>query len=134
MKRVASLLLAACLLLCLAACVQKVDPASVPGTQEGNVYANAFFGLRCEAPDGWTMKTRPELAALNVAQSDTALKALWAVFTLLPAIGAVLAVLTWRKYDLKTSDVELMARFNNGEIDLESCEAGLSHPYPRTAK
>lgn len=58
----------------------------------------------------------------------------YTLFTLLPAIGAVLAVLTWRKYDLKTSDVELMARFNNGEIDLENCEARLSHPYPRTAK
>ncbi len=46
----------------------------------------------------------------------------------------MLAVLTWRRYDLKTGDVELMARFNNGELDRESCEAALSHPYPRTAK
>ena len=55
-------------------------------------------------------------------------------FSLLPAIGAVLAVLTWRRYDLKTSDVELMAKFNNGEIDLESCEAALSRLYPRSAR
>ena len=97
-----------------------------------SVIAIAVLGLF-----GWqsvAAESFAELAALNVAQSDTALKALWAVFTLLPALGAVLAVLTWRKYDLKTSDVELMAKFNNGEIDLEDCEAGLSHPYPRTAK
>ena len=97
-----------------------------------SVVAIAVLGLF-----GWqsvAAESFAELAALNVAQTDTALKALWAVFTLLPAIGAVLAVLTWRKYDLKTSDVGLMARFNNGEIDLESCEAGLSHPYPRTVK
>ncbi len=97
-----------------------------------SVVAIAVLGLF-----GWqsvAAESFAELAALNVAQSDTALKALWAVFTLLPAIGAVLAVFTWRKYDLKTSDVELMAKFNNGEIDLENCEAALSHSYPRTAK
>ncbi|MCR5663539.1 MAG: MFS transporter [Oscillospiraceae bacterium] len=97
-----------------------------------SVIAIAFLGLF-----GWqsvAAESFAELAALNVAQSDTALKALWAVFTLLPAIGAVLAVLTWRRYDLRTSDVELMAKFNNGEISLENCEAALSHPYPRTAK
>ena len=79
-----------------------------------SVVAIAVLGLF-----GWqsvAAESFAELAALNVAQSDTALKALWAVFTLLPAIGAVLAVLTWRKYDLKTGDVELMARFNNGVI------------------
>lgn len=97
-----------------------------------SVVAIAVLGLF-----GWqsvAAESFAELAALNVAQSDTALKALWAVFTLLPAIGAVLAVLTWRKYDLRTGDVELMARYNSGEIDLETCEAGLSHAYPRRAK
>ena len=97
-----------------------------------SVIAIAVLGLF-----GWhsvSAESFAELAALNVAQTDTALKALWAVFALIPALGAVLAVLTWRRYDLKTGDVELMARFNNGELDRESCEAALSHPYPRTAK
>ncbi|MBQ6464817.1 MAG: MFS transporter [Oscillospiraceae bacterium] len=97
-----------------------------------SVLAIAILGLF-----GWqsvAAESFAELAALNVAQSGTALKALWAVFALIPALGAVLAVLIWRKYDLKTGDVELMARFNNGEIDRESCDAGLSHPYPGAVK
>ncbi|MGX8692973.1 MAG: MFS transporter [Clostridia bacterium] len=97
-----------------------------------SVIAIAVLGLF-----GWqsvAAESFAELAALNVAQSDTALKALWAVFALLPALGAVLAVLVWRSYDLRTGDVELMAKYNNGELDRDSCEAGLSHPYPRTAK
>ncbi len=97
-----------------------------------SVIAMAILGLF-----GWNSvaaESFAELAALNVAQSDTALKALWAVFALIPALGAVLAVLTWRRYDLKTSDVELMAKYNNGEIDRENCDAALSHPYPGAAK
>ena len=97
-----------------------------------SVLAIAILGLF-----GWNSvaaESFAELAALNVAQTDLALKALWAVFALIPALGAVLAVLIWHKYDLKTSDVELMARFNNGEIDRESCDAGLSHPYKEASK
>lgn len=94
-----------------------------------SVLAIALLGIF-----GWnsvSAESFAELAALNVTQTDTALKALWAVFALVPAIGAVLAVLVWRKYDLKTGDVELMAKYNNGEIDRETCEAALSHPYGR---
>ena len=97
-----------------------------------SVLAIAILGLF-----GWNSvaaESFAELAALNVAQTDLALKALWAVFALIPALGAVLAVLIWHKYDLKTSDVELMARFNNGEIDRKSCDAGLSHPYKEASK
>ena len=97
-----------------------------------SVLAIAILGLF-----GWqsvAAESFAELAALNVPQTDLALKALWAVFALVPALGAVLAVLVWRRYDLKTGDVELMAKYNNGEIDRESCDAGLSHPYPGASK
>ena len=72
-----------------------------------------------------------ELAELNVAQSETALTALWNVYALVPTIGALLAVLIWHKYNLKTEDVEAMALFNNGEIGIEECDKRLSHSYGR---
>ncbi len=92
-----------------------------------SVIAIAILGLF-----GWqsvAAESFQELAALNVPQTDLALKALWGVFALVPALGAVLAVLIWRRYDLRTPDVELMAKYNNGEIGREECEAQLSHPY-----
>ncbi|MBR2807096.1 MAG: MFS transporter [Oscillospiraceae bacterium] len=97
-----------------------------------SVIAIAVLGLF-----GWNSvaaESFAELAALNVPQSEMALKALWAVFALIPALGAVLAVLIWHKYDLKTGDVEQMAKFNNGEIDRDTCEANLSHPYTVVTK
>lgn len=70
-----------------------------------------------------------ELAALNVSQTSAALSALWATYALLPAIGGILAVLVWTRYKLKSRDVELMAKYNLGEITREDCEAGLSRKY-----
>jgi len=70
-----------------------------------------------------------ELAEMNVRQPQQALSALWAVYALIPAIGAVLAILFWSRYRLNSGDVELMARYNNGEITREQCDAGLSQAY-----
>lgn len=67
-----------------------------------------------------------ELKALGVAQSSTALVGLWTVYTLIPAIGSILAVVCWSRYKLRERDVDLMARFNAGEITREECESGLT--------
>ena len=98
-------------------------------TAMASVIAIGILGLF-----GWTSvaaESFSELAELNVAQSDLALKALWGVYALLPTIGAAAAVLIWRKYDLNTQDVEAMAQFNAREIDIAECDKRLSHSYGR---
>lgn len=70
-----------------------------------------------------------ELSALGVAQSDSAMGALWAVYSLIPAIGGGLAMLLWLCYKLGSRDAELMAAYNGGELTREACDAGLSRKY-----
>jgi Na+/melibiose symporter-like transporter len=93
---------------------------------------SAALGLAVLGWFGWQSveaSSFAELAALNVAQTPTALSALWAVYALLPAIGSVAALLLWTRYKLDTGDVELMAKYNNGEITREECDAGLTRQY-----
>ncbi len=58
---------------------------------------------------------------------EAAGKACWAVFTLVPVIGAVLgAFILIKWYKLRAADVQLMSRCNNGEITREECERQLT--------
>jgi GPH family glycoside/pentoside/hexuronide:cation symporter len=66
------------------------------------------------------------LKALGIMQSSTALQGLWISYTLIPALGAVLAVLCWSRYKLREKDVDLMAKCNSGQISREECEEGLN--------
>lgn len=67
-----------------------------------------------------------DLVAQNVAQPESALNMLWALNTLIPAIGVFAAVVTMIFYRLKDSDVQLMADCNAGRITKEECEQKLS--------
>ena len=93
---------------------------------------SASLGLAILGWFGWQSveaSSFAELAALNVTQTSTALSALWAVYALVPAVGAIAALLLWTRYKLNTGDVELMAKYNNGEITREECDAGLTRQY-----
>lgn len=70
-----------------------------------------------------------DLAAQNVTQPPSALTALWFTTALIPAIGALLSVLTLCFYKLRDQDAALMATCNSGEITREGCEARLSRSY-----
>ncbi len=71
-----------------------------------------------------------DLAAQGVTQSEGALKALWDLGYLIPAIGfAVAAVLLYMFYNLKDKDAKLMAQCNAGTITREECEKQLSRKY-----
>jgi Na+/melibiose symporter-like transporter len=70
-----------------------------------------------------------ELAELGVTQSTSALNALWGVYAIIPAIGSIMALAVWSRYRLKTQDVEFMAKYNNGQISREDCDANLSRSY-----
>ncbi|MCL2756672.1 MAG: MFS transporter [Coriobacteriia bacterium] len=83
-----------------------------------------LFGWQSVAAESFA-----ELAALGVAQSDTALTGLWTAYALVPTIGGILTVVIWLLYRLKPLDVQLMARYNSGEISRGECDAGLSKLY-----
>ena len=70
-----------------------------------------------------------DLAAQNVQQPASALTMMWALNTLIPALGCFISLLTVMLYNLKESDVQLMADCNAGNITREECEAQLSRKY-----
>ena len=70
-----------------------------------------------------------DLAAQNVLQPDSALTMMWALNTLIPALGCFISMLAVMFYNLKESDVQLMADCNAGTITREECEAKLSRKY-----
>lgn len=81
---------------------------------------------------GWVSITATDfadLAAQAVPQPQSALNCLWALNSLIPAIGMLLSSAVLFAYRLKDPDAQLMARCNSGEISREECEAQLSRKY-----
>ncbi len=81
---------------------------------------------------GWTTvnaESFADLAAQGIEQSATALNGLWIINALVPAIGAVLGLVTILFYSLPSEDVKLMGLCNAGEISREECESKLSRKY-----
>lgn len=69
------------------------------------------------------------LAAMNVSQSDTALKGLWIVYALVPVIGLIISTFFYLSYHLNDKDVQIMAKCNAGELTREEAEGLLSRKY-----
>lgn len=65
----------------------------------------------------------------TAAQSARALEGLWFTYTLVPAIGAALALIPYSFYKLNDGDVQIMAKYNAGEISLQDAQARLSREY-----
>ena len=54
----------------------------------------------------------------------------WALFCLFPALGfAIALVILLAFYKLRTADVQVMSKFNNGQITKEEAEAVLADKY-----
>ena len=70
-----------------------------------------------------------ELAESGVTQTPHALKMLWLIFMLVPAIGGLLAYIVWCFYDLKDKDVQIMTNCNTGKITREEAMSMLSKRY-----
>lgn len=66
----------------------------------------------------------------NVTQPEGVAGGVWKLFCLFPAIGfsVALAILILF-YKLRTKDVQVMSRFNNGEISREEAESALKERY-----
>jgi Na+/melibiose symporter-like transporter len=59
----------------------------------------------------------------NAVQPAGVADGIWGLFCLVPAAGFLLALLLlWRFYKLRTADVQIMSRCNNGEITREEAE------------
>lgn len=66
----------------------------------------------------------------NVEQSKDVADGLWKLFCLFPATGfAIALVILLVFYRLRSKDVQIMASFNNGEINTEEAEALLKERY-----
>ena len=76
------------------------------------------------------------LAAVGFVEGEGAIQpagvadGVWALFCLLPAVGfAIALVILLLFYKLRTKDVQVMARYNNGQISREEAEALLAEKY-----
>ncbi|WP_179394037.1 MFS transporter [Lacticaseibacillus absianus] len=93
---------------------------------------NSPLGLFLLSLFGWkTVEAAnfAELARKGVEQSAGALGGLWATNALVPAIGCTLAVIPLLFYKLNDHDVQLMAKYNSGELDLEAANRQMTHKY-----
>jgi Na+/melibiose symporter-like transporter len=70
-----------------------------------------------------------ELEQSGITQTPHALNVLWLIFTLIPAIGGLLAFIVWCFYDLKDKDVQVMIDCNTGKITREEAFQKMSKRY-----
>lgn len=70
-----------------------------------------------------------ELEIMSVTQPQSALTGLWFTYTLVPAIGGLLALIPYFLYKLNDKDVQIMAKYNAGEISKDDAEKSLSRKY-----
>ena len=76
------------------------------------------------------------LASVGFVEGENAIQpagvadGVWALFCLLPAVGFALALaILLVFYKLRSDDVQVMAKYNNGEISREEAEAALAQKY-----
>ena len=66
-----------------------------------------------------------DIEKLHIVQSATALNGLWVTYILVPSIGLAITSFIYLFYKLRDKDVQVMARYNAGEITREEAEAQL---------
>lgn len=68
----------------------------------------------------------------NAVQPAGVADGVWALFCFLPAAGYALALIVlFMFYKLRTKDVQVMSKYNNGEISREEAESRLADKYGR---
>ena len=66
----------------------------------------------------------------TIRQAEEVVKGIWAVYNLIPAIGAFLCILMLTLfYKLRDKDVEVMAAYNSGVISKQEAEKVLYDKY-----
>ncbi len=76
------------------------------------------------------------LAIIGFVEGENAIQpigvdmGIWRLFTIVPAVGFVIAIIILRLfYKLRTEDVQIMAKYNNGELSKDEAEAVLAAKY-----
>jgi Na+/melibiose symporter-like transporter len=69
------------------------------------------------------------VAGENAVQPASVANGIWMLYTLLPSLGIVVAVIILRFYKLRDKDVQVMAQYNNLEISKEEAESKLADKY-----
>lgn len=69
------------------------------------------------------------VAGENAVQPQSVLSGIWLCYALLPSLGIVLALIVLRFYKLRDKEVQIMARYNNGEITKEDADGQLVEKY-----
>ena len=78
----------------------------------------------------FTLSTVGFVSGENAVQPDGVANGVWKLFNLFPAAGFAIALLILILfYKLKTKDVQVMAKYNNGEISREEAEQLLGAKY-----
>lgn len=70
----------------------------------------------------------------NAIQPASVPDGIWLCFTLLPAVGIVLAFVLLHFYKLRDKDVQVMAQYNRGEITKEEADKQLAEKYGPAAE
>ncbi|HHV10614.1 MAG TPA: hypothetical protein GXX75_10100 [Clostridiales bacterium] len=70
----------------------------------------------------------------NAVQPQSVSNGIWLCYSLLPALGIVLAVVLLQFYKLRDKDVQIMARYNDGEITKEEADNQLAVKYGPAAE
>lgn len=70
-----------------------------------------------------------QLNEIGANQTPHALNVLWFIYVMIPAIGDLLALITWLFYKLSDKDVQVMADCNSGKITKQEAEQLLSRKY-----
>jgi probable glucitol transport protein GutA len=70
----------------------------------------------------------------NAVQPQSAIEGIWLANTIFPSIGAAVSVVALRFYKLRDKDVQVMAKYNAGEISKEEAESALAAKYGSAAK
>jgi probable glucitol transport protein GutA len=65
----------------------------------------------------------------NAVQPASVSQGIWLCFTLLPALGIILALVLLYFYKLREKDVQVMAQYNNGEISKDEADKLLAEKY-----
>ena len=68
-------------------------------------------------------------AGENAVQPPSAMNGIWLCTTLLPAIGLVIAAAILYFYRLRDKDVQVMVRYNSGEITKEEADSHLAEKF-----
>lgn len=63
-----------------------------------------------------------DIERLHIVQNATALNGLWITYILIPSIGLAITSIIYLFYKLRDKDVQVMARYNAGEISREEAE------------